>query len=267
MQMPEEKAETLIREAEAAKTRIFDTPGKEFLPYSNEFIHTGLVDEKFLCIGAHLEEGLRQEIVTGQYVDFARLLPKEKSAEDENRLELLHKDGHTYWVPAGDLRSGNIISNFAKWEQAFRIFANVYTKRHPHKSSELLQYSHIIHTASQSYMWENVYAYDKDFRMHLSEFPQRMWGIILQQSWSLRLKDKIKHSQDSLWRPSNQSHEHDYCKCHNRGYCSYGLECRYKHRCLYCHKYGHGFANCRKAQKKRRREKMRNDREGSYSPR
>ena len=33
--------------------------------------------------------------------------------------------------------------------------------------------------------------YDKEFRVHLSHFPQRSWAIILQQAWSMYLNEKL----------------------------------------------------------------------------
>ena len=59
------------------------------------------------------------------------------------------------------------------------------------RAAELVQYNHIIHTAASTYIWDNVYVYDKEFRMHLANFPQRSWSIILQQAWAICLKDKI----------------------------------------------------------------------------
>ena len=37
------------------------------------------------------------------------------------------------------------------------------------------------------------------------------------------------------------------CRRFNRGKCNYGANCRYKHRCSYCFKFGHTLLNCRKA--------------------
>ena len=37
----------------------------------------------------------------------------------------------------------------------------------------------------------------------------------------------------------------DFCKRYNRGRCSFGQLCKFKHRCLYCGKFGHGVINCR----------------------
>ena len=102
--------------------------------------------------------------------------------------------GKTYWVPVGDTVS---VNNFTKWEQAFRVFLDIYNRHHPHRSTELIQYNHMIHTASLTYIWDNVCAYDKDFRLHMARYPDRSWGIILQQAWAMRLKDKIfRHDSD-----------------------------------------------------------------------
>ena len=105
---------------------------------------------------------------------------------------MIVQDGKMFWVPVSSNETTDIC-NYNRWEQAFRVYADVYMRTHPHRSSELIQYSHLIHTASQSYVWENVYMYDKDFRLYLSRHPRHIWSIILQQAWAVRLKDKIRH--------------------------------------------------------------------------
>ena len=160
------------------------------------------------------------------------------------------RDGRTYYVPVTETTS---ISSFAKWEQAFCVFSNIYTKANPHRSSELIEYNHVIHTVSLTYIWENVYLYDKDFRMHIARNPERSWSIILQQAWALRLKDRL-HSTNGGQGHSGGNHGgkgtrgkiDEICKCYNRGYCSFGTSCRYEHRCSYCLKMGHSVLNCRK---------------------
>ena len=74
--------------------------------------------------------------------------------------------GRTYWVPVSETMN---IKSFTIWEQAFRIFSNIYTSEHPHKSGELIQYNHIIHSISLTYTWGNVYSYEKKFRIHISK--------------------------------------------------------------------------------------------------
>ena len=101
----------------------------------------------------------------------------------------------------------------------------------------------MIHTASLSFAWENVYNYDRDFRLHMEKFPERSWAIILQQSWSIRLKDKHSNSGGVDMRRRK-----DICYRYNKGKCSYGAKCKFEHKCGICNKFGHGAHNCRRGQ-------------------
>ena len=114
-------------------------------------------------------------------------MPKDHALQEDNRLKLVNKGGQTFFVQDAD-RSVGIIS-FGRWEQAFRVFSNVYLGNFPKKAMQLIQYNHIISTAALMYVWDNVYSYDKEFRMHLSNFPEHNWGVILQQAWAMCLKD------------------------------------------------------------------------------
>ena len=81
------------------------------------------------------------------------------------RYELIVKNGKTFWIPAATSVS---ILNFGHWEQAFRVFSNIYCKANLHRVAELIEYNHIIHTIALSYTWDNVYAYNREFRMHMA---------------------------------------------------------------------------------------------------
>ena len=161
----------------------------------NNFLHSAMVDEDYLVIGAHVDESIQSKILANKYVDFARLLPCNcLSVEEDHRMEMINKGGMSFWVPVADREHAGAISGFGKWEQAFRVFSNIYNTKFPERVTELIQYNHIIHTAAQTYVWENVYQYDKEFRLHISHHPQRSWSIILQQAWDLKLKEKLTHN-------------------------------------------------------------------------
>ena len=169
------------------------------------------------------------------------------------------RGGRTYWVPVGETTN---VTSFSRWEQAFRVFSDIYNRHQPDRSTELIQYNHIIHTASLTYVWENVYTYDKDFRLHMSRHPDCSWGIILQQAWAMRLKDKVFHhennnqhgahgrnsaeSSGSGDRRGSGFNVNNICRRFNKLKCTSGSACRYEHRCLYCFKVGHAIVNCRK---------------------
>ena len=175
------RGESMVREAEDAKLRIIATPGNDEL--CKVKTNAQVVEEHYMVVGAHLDASLKQKIANHEYVDFARLIPRDCIAqEDDHRMELVSRGGSTFFVPVADRENSSVISSFNKWEQAFRVFANIYTRIYPDRAPELVQYNHIIFTAAQSFTWDNVYLYDCEFRMHLSNFLERSWSIILQQA-------------------------------------------------------------------------------------
>ena len=272
----EEKVEQIIKEAELAKVKMFPPKGKS--PYQNLFIpanginidmpppQLGTVgdvpfefvaraDQDYLMIGAHLDDNIQSKIIKGEYVDFGKLIPKDRiMSEEEDRLELVVRNGRTFWTQVSESIT---ISNFSRWEQAFRVFSNVYTRAHPHRATELIQYNHVIHSISLTYIWENVYSYDKEFRLHLSKHPERNWSVILQQAWSMKLRDRLpKEGLKFSSMPNNtgvnnnegRSPRSDGCRLFNKGYCKFGASCKFEHKCSYCGKTGHAIIHCRKLQ-------------------
>ena len=173
---PEDKAKQIIRNAELTKEQLLPKTGKNFFDYS-----AAVIVETFFVVGSNLDLATIEKIQKGDYVDFGKLVPKDRVlVEEDQRLEIVIRNGRTFYVPVLD---STTISNFQRWEQAFRVYANLYTKKHSHRSSELIEYNQIIHTASLNYMWDNIYLYDKDFRLHMACNLECNWGVILQQSW------------------------------------------------------------------------------------
>ena len=256
---PSDESARIVRDAKVAKAKIFNSTGEHA---GNMIENAVLIDQDYLLVGNHVDESTQDKIVRGDYVDFGKLLPKDKVlAEEDGRMELIFKKGKSYWTP---VTQTVIINNFAKWEQAFRIFCDIYTRHHPDKSPELIQYNHVIHSISLAYTWENVYAYDKEFRIHISKHPNRNWGVILQQAWSMKLRDRIYTGDQKDQRNTGNSHGfslgqgssstpnshkgkvNEPCRKFNKGKCKFGNSCRYEHRCSYCFKFGHNVLTCRK---------------------
>ena len=50
-------------------------------------------------------------------------------------MEIVNHNGKTYFVPAVNSDPTGI-SNFSRWEQAFRVFSNIYTRRYPSRAAE-----------------------------------------------------------------------------------------------------------------------------------
>ena len=225
----EEHVQEIICNAEKAKAQMYPVPGK------HEVSDIAKMDQNYQMIDALIDPGLRRKILNFEYIELGKLLPKGRSMDD-NRMEIMSKNGFTYLSPVADRETVQINSNI-KWEQAFRIFSNILTAQFPLKSTELLQYNHMIHTASQSYHLENVAAYDREFRQHISRNPRRSWSVILQQAWTIILKDRIRNNNNHLFQkgslPGGRQNKKDKepCRRFNRGKCMFGLSCKFDHHC------------------------------------
>ena len=137
---PEQRAEMIIKEAKLHKAQVYEVPGKDKVGVTNQFakqfLHTLMVDEQYLCVGAHIDSATRQKFENGEYVDFARLLPRDKvNQEEDHRLQWVTKNGMTYLTPP---ESSTSISSFGIWEQAFRVFSDIYTRKYPGRAAELI---------------------------------------------------------------------------------------------------------------------------------
>ena len=258
---PESRATNIIQQAEKGKARIYETPGELNIDqtameldeikidYRRNFVHSAMVDEHYSMVGTHLDEQMKNKIIKCEYVDFSKLIAKDKVTceEEGSRYQMAMQAGKQFWSPVNE---GTNISSFSKWEQAFRVYSNVYLKAYPHRAAEIVQYNHLIHTAAQEFIWPNVYQYDKDFRIHMAAFPSRSWAIILLQAWTIRLREKIRsdhHNFNQDWSKGDNNNNRDKtCRRFNKGRCTYGANCKWEHKCKYCKKWGHGMFNCRK---------------------
>ena len=254
----EERAARMIRDAEAAKQQILEVPGKDFLtPHIDKeqvrgsYVNSILADEDYQVVASHVDESIKQRIVNNEYVNFSQLIPHDKiSQEEDHRMVMMHKADETFFMPAAD-RDTSGINSFYKWEQAFHVFSNIYLEQFPYKAAGLIQYNHVINTTALSYAWENVYRYDREFRIHISRHPERSWAVVLQQAWNLYIKDRavMEHRKSQGYhnegRPSGS--KKGICFAYNLGNCQYGARCKFEHRCTFCGKWGHGAHVCRRA--------------------
>ena len=54
-----------------------------------------------------MDDILVKKIINHEYVDFARLLPRDKVGEvEDHRMELINRNGMSYWAPISVGRRG-----------------------------------------------------------------------------------------------------------------------------------------------------------------
>ena len=158
--------ERMITDAEWSRANIFKPPGgNEVLLKS---FHTKMIsemDDDFFHYSAHIDNTLVQKIEKGEYVDLAKLLPKEKLLFHDGRMRMIQKEGSTFLeaLPVTE-KDPSMITSLRKWEQAFEIYATIYTSAHPSRSAELFKHMYNIRSAAATFTWNNVYNYDVTFR-------------------------------------------------------------------------------------------------------
>ena len=76
--------ERKVQQAEQAKARILEVPGKDVLnkdqflsKLTGELMHSVMVDEEFSMVAAHVNDNTKRKIENGEYIDFVKLLPRE----------------------------------------------------------------------------------------------------------------------------------------------------------------------------------------------
>ena len=225
-------------------------------------------DDEFFHITCHVEPALRRKIERGEFVNLEKLLPVERgnrgNQQEDAGIRIINKNGEQYLAPA---ERKTRINGVRRWEQAFRVYAAIYSNANPSHSSEIWQYVYVINTAAASYVWENVAYYDYTFRQLMHENPRRNWGKTYNQLWNLALTDAINRPNSynfSTGKPgsqgqtptgsnsnSNNSKNHgdwrDNCcwRFNKSGKCN-KWNCKYDNRCKFCGGWNHAGLNCYK---------------------
>ena len=263
-----ERANKVIIEAEQFKAMIEQPKGKYLNVNSldsniankgeNDKVPQSMdCDDDFFHLTCHIDPNLKTKIEKGEFVELDKLLPRDRSdSHDDGRVDLVHRDGQTFFRAH---QRDNKIGGIRKWEQAFRIYAAIYSSANPHRSAEIWQYVYVINTAASSYVWEDVTQYDYTFRQLMAANPTRSWAKTYNQMWNLSMRNPLSHNrsghgyQNYAGQVSNTnqgqgSRKPKYCWKFNKGICSEPY-CKFPHKCYYCHG-RHGINTCIKKDKK-----------------
>ena len=242
------ETEKVILDAEHLKAKIQPPKGRQKPFDFDRFLQNMDDDDEFFHVTCHINPTLWAKITRGEFIDLEQLLPKSRSAiglatqSEENKVELVSSGGHTFFKPVRESQ----ITGLCKWEQAFRVYAAIYTDHNPERSGEIWQYIHIINTPAAAYQWKNVAGYDLTFRQLMLFKPQHSWAKIYNQGWNLAMRDLLgsrnchggpssnaalnSTNNDSSW---GRSWRDDCCWKFNKNRCKFA-ECKFDHRCTYC---------------------------------
>lgn len=251
------RTDQMILEAERQKLNLeWPVPGRGLIQrpsnlqelLDNPGSHNLECDNNLHGLSVHLDFLTISKIEMGEFMDLSKLLPSDKVVPDEepNRLQLVNQDGRLGVAPFTD-KDAVAINSFKRWELAFDVYAGVYTQAHPKRGPEILEYKHIIRRAADTYVWQNVYDYDKVHRTHMHKNPGRTWSKKHKDAWSDHVKiyhHLVLNQPAEILAPGKRRKP---CRYFNKnGRCTKGSSCEFDHRCSFCGLFGHGRHNCRK---------------------
>ena len=269
------RAGELILQAERYKASV-NTPPGNYCEKTDQNQACALDEDQFFHVSCHVDSALRTKIEKGQFVDLERLLPRTRLGANNNEdteMKLVFREGKSYFVPA---QTQSRINTVRKWEQAFRIYAAIYSEANPSRAAEIWQYVHVINVAAGTYYWDNVSSYDITFRHLMSQNPGRSWSKIYNQMWNLSMRHVLPRTGTNQFNSQNNTgfdfnkrqsnsgnntnnnakanagggggnvRKPKYCWAHNRGNCKDGNKCPYVNRCSYCDGSEHGKNSCPK---------------------
>ena len=262
-----DKADRSILDAEKFRAEVAIPKGKVPSEVSKEIHLKRLLDndDDFFHVTCHIDSAIKENIRNGEFVELEKLLPRERgsvalnaSGEDfdfKTFLQAISRGGSTYLRLQLDNRDKKI-NSIRKWEQAFRVYAAIYTEAHPGRAAEIWQYVYTINTAALSFSWDNVYYYDQTFRCLMEEKPWRSWSKTYTQGWNIAMRDNIgmSHNRNYSNAPTvgpmkKKDWKDECCWKYNKNKCK-NRNCSYDHRCTYCGGWNHGYYNCRKRNKR-----------------
>ena len=221
----------------------------EIAKYLKEIAKNGADDDdQFFHVSCHVDATLKSKIERGEYVDLEKLIPKNRSQmlSDDRRLQIVQRDGETF---IGTSEKETKINSIRKWDQAFRIYAAIYSEANPTKSAEIWQYIHVINTAASSYIWENVAYYDTVFRQLMAKKPGRSWAKTYTQLWNIAMCEPIHKNSNNFASTHNERNpenaKNKACWRYNKGKCK-RWNCKWEHKCSFCGSFSHVYHTCNK---------------------
>ena len=253
-----EKASNLIIQVEQFKASVNDPPPQGTQAYpehdkekltpqcveNNAYFQEDVKDDDdYFHLTCHVDSSLVSKIERGEFVELEKLVQNKNKSRS--------------------------ITGIRKWEQAFRVYAAVYSQANPGRSAEIWQYVYVINAAASTHPWTQVADYDFAFRQMMSTNPKRSWARIYHQMWNICLSGNgnnnssnntnfgsrsgsfnlggnsfsvVSSNSASSSRqnpPRKDSSKPDYCWKFNKGKCKFGNDCRFINRCSYCDSAAH----------------------------
>lgn len=181
---------------------------------------------------------LVKEILTGEFMELSKLLPK-----NYNVLNPLQDEPLTLTVENSVIKvnkaKATSITDISEWTTAFSAYMAVLISKFPHRSSEFLEYMSLIRYAARYHSGLGWCVYDIKFRQKAATNKSLKWSTIDSQLWlktftvaPLLLKEDIGVFPAGPSLPSTpRGNDSRTCFNFNRGVPCARTPCPYAHKC------------------------------------
>lgn len=203
-----------------------------------------------LTVGAFVEDAHRLAIQSRAYFNLSCLMHTDPCAAIHS-LEVVDGKPRVTTEKLKDRKP----ETWSEWVSLFSTFAGIYCEAHPTEATGLFSYQRII----QELSWEGGVVwrdYDELFRnikaRHMplpwSETSQKMLGMIRRRVTTMATAVPLQAARP-FRAPFEIPADCPSGSCHIfyvKGYCTKGVQCKYKHICKTCKQSGHSFSACGK---------------------
>ena len=181
---------------------------------------------------------LVKEILTGEFMELSKLLPK-----NFNVLHPLQDEPLTLTVENSIIKVNKAkttsITDISEWTTAFSAYMGVLISKFPHRASELLEYMSLIRYAARYHKGLGWCVYDIKFRQKAATNKALKWSTIDSQLWlktftvapSLLKEDIGVFQSGPSSSSTSKGPENRTCHNFNRGVPCARTPCSYAHKC------------------------------------
>ena len=128
-------------------------------------------------LAKHVPDNIKRCIWANRYVDFHYLIESDPTEEIVYQFVASPNNAVTLKPAKPKCK----LDGWVAWNKAFCMFTEIYCMKYPDRSIKLLQYSGCLNNLAGKFPFDQVCAYDKEFRVDLEWFPDKPWDQIDQQ--------------------------------------------------------------------------------------
>ena len=181
---------------------------------------------------------LVKEILTGEFMELSKLLPKNFNVLNPSQDEPLTLTLENSVIKVNKAKATSI-TDITEWTTAFTAYMGVIISKFPHRASELLEYMSLIRYAAKYHRGLGWCVYDIKFRQKAAANKSLKWSTIDSQLWlktftvapSLLKEDIGVFQSGPSSTSTSRGTENRTCHNFNRGVPCARTPCIYAHKC------------------------------------